>query len=381
MGIVGPPVDRDGGRARRRRVRPSTRGVRPRRRPRGQGDRGAPRVRPPRRRRSRALAPRPRGRGGEEHLAPGPRRARRGGDAPARRDRRGGEARPLVRGRQGARVRERGARRGRAGVRRAVRILLVNWNDRENPHAGGAEIHLHEIFGRLAGWGHTVDLVASGWPGGAAQTVLDAMRVHRSGGRHSFALRARAVVGRLLHTRSYDILVEDINKLPLYLTQLTELPFCVIVPHLFVEIAGQGDDRFRLERLARALSQVDAVRFLGFVPDAEKRRLLRRAWAVVLPSQKEGWGISNVEAAACGTPALASDSPGLRESVRHGETGFLVPHGDERALADRMLALAAEPALVSRLGRGARAFAEQLSWERAARATEAHLQRVIAQGG
>ena len=114
-----------------------------------------------------------------------------------------------------------------------MRILLVNWNDRENPHAGGAEIHLHEIFGRLAGWGHTVDLVASGWPGGAAQTVLDGMRVHRSGGRHSFALRARAVVGRLLHTRSYDILVEDINKLPLYLTQLTELPFCVIVPHLF----------------------------------------------------------------------------------------------------------------------------------------------------
>ena len=129
------------------------------------------------------------------------------------------------------------------------------------------------------------------------------------------------------------------------------------------------------------LTRGDVARLLGFVTEAEKRRLLRRAWAVVLPSLKEGWGISNVEAAACGTPALASDSPGLRESVRHGETGFLVPHGDERALADRMLALAADPALVSRLGRGARAFAEQLSWERAARATEAHLERVIAQGG
>src|SRR2546426_3404677 len=107
-------------------------------------------------------------------------------------------------------------------------------------------------------------------------------------------------------------------------------------PDVTLEIAGQGDDRARLERLVRALGQVDAVRFLGFVPDEEKRRLLRRAWAGVLPSLKEGWGISNVEAAACGTPALASDSPGLRESVRHGETGFLVPHGDERALADRM---------------------------------------------
>ena len=90
---------------------------------------------------------------------------------------------------------------------------------------------------------------------------------------------------------------------------------------------------------------------------------------------------SNVEAAGCATPALASDSPGLRESVRQGETGFLVPHGDVRALADRMLQLAADPALVARLGRGARAFAEQLSWERAAGATEAQLYRIIAAGG
>jgi len=133
--------------------------------------------------------------------------------------------------------------------------------------------------------------------------------------------------------------------------------------------------------LARELKLGDAVRFLGFVSEEEKRRLLRRAWAVVYPSPKEGWGISNVEAAGCGTPALASDSPGLRESVRHGETGFLVPHGDVRALAERMAALAADPALVARLGRGARAFAEQLSWARAAEATEAHLHRVIAQGG
>jgi glycosyltransferase involved in cell wall biosynthesis len=369
-----------------------------------------------------------------------------------------------------------------------VRILLVNWNDRENPHAGGAEIHLHEIFGRLAQRGHAVDLVTSGWPGCASETVLDGIRVRRFGGRHTFALRAPGAVRRLLQTHSYDVVVEDINKLPLYLTRLTDLPFYVIVPHLFgttafaeaswpiaatvwaaerliprvyrraafhaisdstrddlvrrgigrgrveviypgvdavwyspdaavpraatptflyvgrlkrykgvetavravalaratrpdvtLEIAGQGDDRVRLERLAGALGQAGAVRFLGFVSEEAKRRLLRRAWAVVLPSPKEGWGISNVEAAACGTPALASDSPGLRESVRHGETGFLVPHGDVRALADRLLELAGDPALTARLGRGARAFAEQLSWERAARATEAHLQRVIAQ--
>src|SRR5207247_9320636 len=94
-----------------------------------------------------------------------------------------------------------------------------------------------------------------------------------------------------------------------------------------------------------------------------------------------GRRISHGEAASCGAPAHASDGRGLRESVRHAETGVLVPHGDARALEDRMLALAADPTLVARLGSAARRFAEQLSWERAARATEAHLQRVIAQGG
>ncbi len=371
-----------------------------------------------------------------------------------------------------------------------MRILLVNWNDRDNPHAGGAEIHLHELFGRLAKWGHTVDLVASGWPGAAPEAELDGMRVHRVGGRNSFALLARGVVRRLLGDGAYDIVVEDVNKLPLFLPQLTRLPFCAIVPHLFgttvfaeaswpvaaivwaaeqpiprayrravfhaisestrddlvrrgvprqritviypgvdaawycpdpavprapvptflylgrlkrykgvevalralvlaratrsdlvLEIAGQGDDRARLERTAAALGLDGAVRFLGFVPEEDKRQLLRRAWAVVFPSPKEGWGITNVEAAACGTPALASDSPGLRESVLHGATGFLVPHGDAAALAARMLELAVDPARVAVLGRGGRAFAEGLSWERAARATEAHLQRTLSPGG
>jgi len=114
------------------------------------------------------------------------------------------------------------------------------------------------------------------------------------------------------------------------------------------------------------------------VSEDEKLRLLRRAWAVVFPSPKEGWGITNVEAAACGTPALASDSPGLRESVQDGVTGYLVPHGDVPALADRMLALAADPSLVERLGRAARHFAEGLSWDSAARATLAHIEQTVA---
>jgi glycosyltransferase involved in cell wall biosynthesis len=371
-----------------------------------------------------------------------------------------------------------------------VRILLVNWNDRQNPEAGGAEIHLHELFGRIAGWGHHVDLIASGWPGAASRAELDGIQIERVGGRHSFAMLGRSAVRHALRRQAYDVVVEDVNKLPLYLPTLTALPFVAIVPHLFgttafveaslpiaatvwaselaiprvyrrarfhaisestrddlvrrgiasdrivvihpgvdsqhyapdpatpraerptflflgrlkrykgvefalralaaaretrgdltLDICGQGDDRPRLEGLAQTLGLSGAVRFLGFVPEAEKRRLLRRAWAVVFPSPKEGWGITNVEAAASGTPALASDSPGLRESVRHGVTGYLVPHGDWSALAQRMIELAGNPALVAQLGRAGRSFAEGLSWEAAARATAAHLEQVIAEQG
>ena len=367
-----------------------------------------------------------------------------------------------------------------------MRILVTNWNDRENPQAGGAEIHLHELFGRIAGWGHQVHLIASGWPGCLTMATVDQIEVRRVGGRHSFAVLGRGAVRRALRQHRYDVVVEDINKVPLFLPTLTRLPFVAIVPHLFgttafaeasapmaavvwaaelpiptvyrraafhaisestrddlvrrgvpserivvihpgvdskryspdaatpragtptflylgrlkrykgvefalralarvrmqradvtLDICGQGDDRPRLERLAAELGLGPAVRFPGFVSEEEKRRLLRQAWAVVFPSPKEGWGITNVEAAACGTPAIASDSDGLRESVRDGVTGYLVPHGDVPALAGRMLSLANDPAQVEQLGRAARGFAESLSWDSAARATLAHLEQTI----
>jgi glycosyltransferase involved in cell wall biosynthesis len=101
---------------------------------------------------------------------------------------------------------------------------------------------------------------------------------------------------------------------------------------------------------------------------------------VVFPSPKEGWGITNLEAAGCGTPAVASDSPGLRESVRHGETGLLVPHGDVAALQAALRTLACDGPLRERLSLGARAFAKTLSWEKAAMETEAHLEAAVASG-
>jgi glycosyltransferase involved in cell wall biosynthesis len=149
-------------------------------------------------------------------------------------------------------------------------------------------------------------------------------------------------------------------------------------PDLALDIAGNGDYRIDLERLVRELGLDGSVRFHGFVAEQEKLRLLRSTWANIFPSPKEGWGITVVEAAACGTPSIASDSPGLRDSVRDGRTGYLVPHGDVEALATRMLELAESPEQVATLGRQARAHAETLSWDAAADATERHLADIIA---
>jgi glycosyltransferase involved in cell wall biosynthesis len=146
---------------------------------------------------------------------------------------------------------------------------------------------------------------------------------------------------------------------------------------LRLEIVGQGDDRRRLEDIVARLGLNDLVQFRGWVSEAEKRDLLRRSWGLILPSAKEGWGIANIEASACGTPALASDRPGLRDSVQDGRTGFLFPHGDVEALASVLLRLAGDPELVERLGAEGRHFAETLSWERAARETEQHLQETL----
>ena len=74
-------------------------------------------------------------------------------------------------------VRQRRARPRRPFARASVNILLVNWQDRDNPQAGGAEIHLFEIFGRLAARGHRVRLVCSGWPGAPPRAMVDGIEV------------------------------------------------------------------------------------------------------------------------------------------------------------------------------------------------------------
>jgi len=266
---------------------------------------------------------------------------------------------------------------------------------------------------------------------------------------HLRAARARCGA-RLLRANRYDVVVEDINKLPLFLPGLTDRPFCALVPHLFgatafreaswpiagvvwaaerpipwriarvvpryfgeharrsgaagrapradrshlsgrrcdlvrpdaaeprsreptflyvgrlkrykgVEIAlralalavrrvptwssrsRRGDDRGRLERLARTLASARPPGSSGSCP-RRISALLRRAWRSCCRVRRR---VGHLERGGGGVRYARARvrQSGLRESVRTGETGFLVPHGDARALADRMLALAADPGL------------------------------------
>jgi glycosyltransferase involved in cell wall biosynthesis len=151
------------------------------------------------------------------------------------------------------------------------------------------------------------------------------------------------------------------------------------IPNIAIEVVGSGDDEPRLRQRAIELGVASQVRFAGYVPTARKVEILRRSWAVVCPSLKEGWGLTNIEANACGTPVVCADVPGLRDSARDGESALLYPYGDIAALAERLKRLISDKDLRERLALGGIQWAENFHWETAARETELILGRV-AQG-
>ena len=127
-------------------------------------------------------------------------------------------------------------------------------------------------------------------------------------------------------------------------------------------VLGDGPFRHALESTARRLGITGAVEFHGFVSAADKVRWMREAWVLVQPSPKEGWGLTVVEAGACGTAVVATDAPGLRDSVKHGETGVLVPYGDRRRLAETLIQVLTDSALRDRLARAGVAWSQRFQW-------------------
>lgn len=138
-------------------------------------------------------------------------------------------------------------------------------------------------------------------------------------------------------------------------------------PDLRLRIVGRGDAEKQLRALAASLGVTHAVDFCGYVDEAGKKKLLQESWVAVQTSSNEGWGLAVTEAGACSVPTVASDSPGLRESVRDGETGYVVPHGNAHALAAKIEDLLLHSDRRAAMGSAARTFASQFSWEMTAR--------------
>lgn len=98
------------------------------------------------------------------------------------------------------------------------------------------------------------------------------------------------------------------------------------IPHARLWMIGRGAEE---ERLKRSAAGLDRITFWGWVAESEKLSLLQRSHVLVVPGVREGFGINVIEAASAGTPAVGYDVAGLRDSIRHGETGYLVASLDE----------------------------------------------------
>ncbi|MDH6574470.1 glycosyltransferase [Kitasatospora sp. MAP5-34] len=142
------------------------------------------------------------------------------------------------------------------------------------------------------------------------------------------------------------------------------------LPGVQLHIIGDGDTRHDLERLVAGLGVAEAVVLHGRVSQAQRDALVDSAWITATASLGEGWGLSVMEAAAAGVPAIAYDVPGLRDTIRDGVTGWLLAEGEDLAAAlVKALRTVEDPERAASWDEACRAWAGRFSWA----ATTAHL--------
>ncbi len=355
-----------------------------------------------------------------------------------------------------------------------MKILIFNWQDIKNPFGGGAEVHLHEIFKRIAAKGHEVTLATCSFEGSSEEEIIDGIKVVRKGKRSFFNYYVRRLYKKLSNEEKYDIVIDDINKIPFYTPCFVKQPILAISHHFFgkaifreagfisgsyvylaeklvnkiyrntqfavvsestlnefiergfnsmnfsivqnaieqerfpmkictkfdkptivyfgrlkkyksvdhlvkafaliadkvpdgrLEFIGRGDFQPELERMVSELGLKERTKFYGFVSDEEKTEILSKSHIVVNTSIKEGWGITNIEANACGTPVISANVPGLRDSVKEGVSGLLYEYGNIKQLSERILSLLTNQSELIRLSEGAVEWAKTFSWDNSA---------------
>lgn len=161
--------------------------------------------------------------------------------------------------------------------------------------------------------------------------------------------------GRLdIHTKGLDVLLRGMAAVSRSDVRLV--------------LAGRGtpERQRELVELAEALGMADRVELYGPANDEQKEQLMSGALLVCMPSRYEGWGIVAIEAGAAGKPVIGTDIPGLRDAIRAGETGLLVPSEQPAALAEAIERLLDQPLERQRMGSNGRQWARQFTWDRIA---------------
>lgn len=125
--------------------------------------------------------------------------------------------------------------------------------------------------------------------------------------------------------------------------------------------------RAKTEELVKKLELEHKIKFFNYVPEKEKFELLKKAWVLVHPSIREGWGLTVIEAASQGTPTVAYNTSGLRDSVKNNITGLLVDNRQPRDLAEKTLILLKDPSLYKKLSSNALRWSKNFSWEKSVR--------------
>jgi len=137
-------------------------------------------------------------------------------------------------------------------------------------------------------------------------------------------------------------------------------------PEIELHIGGSGDNLEELKKHAQDKGVANSVKFVGFLSEEEKAKLLGRAWVFVTMAMKEGWGITVIEANAMNTPVVGSDVPGLRDSIQNGKTGYLVKIGNELELVSRISELIDDKEKREEFSSNAKEWSLKFSWQASA---------------
>jgi glycosyltransferase involved in cell wall biosynthesis len=210
---------------------------------------------------------------------------------------------------------------------------------------------------KLIGWGIPEDRIHVVY-GGVDLNMFDIVEEDRS--RDPIVL----YVGRLVKHKRVDLLLKSFARV------IRDFP------NASLWIAGDGLERASLERIAEHYNL--PVKFLGRISEREKIRVMKKAWCLVLPSEKEGLGLVLLESMACKTPVVAVDSGGPGAVVKDGVNGFLVPPGSEDLIYERICRILSDEKLRDRMGEAGRKIVEEkFTWEKVAERVEKVLLSVL----